>query len=259
METPNLPKKKALTEEQKADADRLLALWEAWQDARKLRGDSYISQGKFADTHGLGTQGNLWQYTHGKTPLNIRAAVAFAEGLGCKIEDFSPTLAAQADEIGSHVAPKPSPFASLIRPERPSTPFRPGPSTHTEVMDAFHTALPRELWGYLEKTIALDGAEIKIDYLSPAVAAELVIVRDGLTLKSSSAATLILQLVQRATPLAQPHLIVVSIGAPRVLPKVVQITCRLMGITVHKVGSGEAAAHLLYELECGQEMEEPLD
>lgn len=34
------------------------------------------------------------QYLYGLTPLNLRAAAAFAAGLGCSIKDFSPSLAA---------------------------------------------------------------------------------------------------------------------------------------------------------------------
>lgn len=65
-----------------------------------------VSQMKFGELYEIGTQGMVWQYLNadpGGRPLNIKAAEAFARGLGVKIEDFSPTLAAQIN-AASHIA-----------------------------------------------------------------------------------------------------------------------------------------------------------
>lgn len=56
-----------------------------------------ISQGAFGAEYGLGTQGNVWQYLNGHSPLNASAAVKFAKALSVDVRDFSPRL---ADEIG---------------------------------------------------------------------------------------------------------------------------------------------------------------
>ena len=59
-----------------------------------------ITQEEFGVRYGLGTQGMVWQYLNGHTPLNIEAAAKFAKGLNCKIDDFSPELAATLrDEV----------------------------------------------------------------------------------------------------------------------------------------------------------------
>ena len=257
MNKPELSKKKPLTPEQIADAARLLALWEAWQETRKIRGDPFVSQGKFAQTHGLGTQGNLWQYTNAKTPLNIRAAMSFAEGLGCKIEDFSPTLAAKAHEIGAYLqAPKPSAFADLA--SQRATPGVDFPSS-AEVFVAFKDQLPESLRVYAEQKVTISEQDFEADYLSPDLSVGVVVVREGVALKNTASTTLLLQLIQRVSPQSRPHLIVVSLGKPRDLPKIVQVTCRLCGIALHRVSSGEAAALLVAELETVPELEEPFD
>lgn len=59
-------------------------------EARTPKG---MTQADFGATYGLGTQGLVWQYLNGYTPLNIEAAAKFATGLGCKIADISPEMA----------------------------------------------------------------------------------------------------------------------------------------------------------------------
>lgn len=57
-----------------------------------------MSQQDFAELHGFGTQGMVWQYLSGHRPLNYEAAAKFARALGCKIDDFSPEMAAALRE-----------------------------------------------------------------------------------------------------------------------------------------------------------------
>jgi hypothetical protein len=52
-----------------------------------------MSQTEFGIAFGLGTQGMVWQYLNGYTPLNYDAAAKFAKGLRCTISDFSPEMA----------------------------------------------------------------------------------------------------------------------------------------------------------------------
>jgi hypothetical protein len=57
---------------------------------------SDLSQARFGKEHGLGTAGMVWQYLNAHRPINLHAAMKFAKGLGVRIQDFSPRLAAQA-------------------------------------------------------------------------------------------------------------------------------------------------------------------
>jgi hypothetical protein len=61
-----------------------------------------VSQAEFGTTFGLGTQGMVWQYLNGYTPLNYDAAAKFAKGLRCTIRDFSPDM---ADELEAELLP----------------------------------------------------------------------------------------------------------------------------------------------------------
>lgn len=83
-------KKYELTPEQKADAARLKALW----DAREPK----ISQMQFALDNDLGTQGNVGHILNARSPLNLVTATKFAKGLGISIQDFSPFLAEKIEE-----------------------------------------------------------------------------------------------------------------------------------------------------------------
>lgn len=83
-----------VTPETKEEAKRLLELW-------KTR--SHPGQAEFGETYSIGNQSAVGQFLRGETPLSLKAARGFAMGLGCKIEDFSPRLAAQAAAIANMV------------------------------------------------------------------------------------------------------------------------------------------------------------
>lgn len=51
-----------------------------------------MSQADFGAEFNLGSQGMVWQYLNGYTPLNYDAAGKFAKGLRCNIQDFSPEM-----------------------------------------------------------------------------------------------------------------------------------------------------------------------
>ena len=57
-----------------------------------------MTQEEFGELHGIGSQGMVWQYLNGWTPLNIEAAAKFAKGLNCTIADISPEMAAEIKE-----------------------------------------------------------------------------------------------------------------------------------------------------------------
>jgi hypothetical protein len=70
------------------EARRLKEIWEKADAAQ--RG----TQADFGETHFIGNQSAVGQFLRGKTALSLKAAKGFAKGLGCRIADFSPRLAA---------------------------------------------------------------------------------------------------------------------------------------------------------------------
>jgi transcriptional regulator with XRE-family HTH domain len=83
---------------------------EQWQieDAHRLKRlyvvhcPKGMSQELFGERFGIGNQAAVWQYLNAKRPLNIKAAAAFARGLGLAIADISPKLAAQLDAMNAN-------------------------------------------------------------------------------------------------------------------------------------------------------------
>lgn len=78
---------------------------ETWQteDAARLKRlfkeKSELSQEEFGAKYDIGSQGMVWQYLNGRSPLNLAAAIKFASGLKVKISDFSPTLARELEPV----------------------------------------------------------------------------------------------------------------------------------------------------------------
>lgn len=86
------PKQKKEVEPWQAeDAARLKAIYDA-------RPAPQLSQAEFGALHNIGSQGMVWQYLSGHRPLNIAAAVAFAQALRVTVDDFSPIIAEQISE-----------------------------------------------------------------------------------------------------------------------------------------------------------------
>lgn len=77
---------------------------EAAEDAARLKAlfktHTKLSQMEFGQIYEIGTQGAVWQYLNGVTPLNLSAAIKFARGLGCSVGEFSPRLAAELSASG---------------------------------------------------------------------------------------------------------------------------------------------------------------
>lgn len=84
-----------VTPETKEEARKLRELW----DSR-----SHPSQAEFGEIYGIGNQSAVSQFLRGYAPLSLKAAYGFAQGLRCRIEDFSPRLASEAAAIGGMVA-----------------------------------------------------------------------------------------------------------------------------------------------------------
>lgn len=61
----------------------------------------------FGATHGIGSQGMVWQYLDGHRALNTKAAAGFARGLSCQVSDFSPRLAKEITMLAASQGPAP--------------------------------------------------------------------------------------------------------------------------------------------------------
>lgn len=78
-------------------------------DAERIKAmmaNSKISQAEFAETYGIGSQAQLWQFLNPESkkgrPLNLSAAIGFATGLNCRVGDFSPSLQKFIDKIAHY-------------------------------------------------------------------------------------------------------------------------------------------------------------
>ncbi|MFM0243821.1 LexA family transcriptional regulator [Paraburkholderia sediminicola] len=90
-----------LTDEQKADAERLQSLFKGWQKKRRSEGKSF-SQTEAAELLGLGFgQSAFSQYLRGEIPLNVRTVAGCAILFGCQPEEISPSLAADLHALAS--------------------------------------------------------------------------------------------------------------------------------------------------------------
>lgn len=57
-----------------------------------------MSQEEFGARYNIGSQGMMWQLLNGRRPLNLKAAVGFAQGLHVPLEEISAEI---ADEVKS--------------------------------------------------------------------------------------------------------------------------------------------------------------
>ena len=100
MENQRIDVRKAIvTDEHKAEAAALRAIWTRVGPA---------SQKEFGKEFEIGGQSAVANFLAGTSALSLKAAMGFAQGLNCKISDFSRRLAreaqraAEASGIGEH-------------------------------------------------------------------------------------------------------------------------------------------------------------
>lgn len=84
----------------RAEAAALRALYERYK-AEQLANGVRVSQERFGDDHGIGSQGMVWQYLEGKRAVGLEAAERFARAFGVPIFAFSPRLAEIARRVGA--------------------------------------------------------------------------------------------------------------------------------------------------------------
>lgn len=83
-------RKAKMSPENVEEARRLRAIW----DSKK-----HESQAIFGERYNIGNQSSVGQFLNGAVPLSLKAALGFARGLGCLVDDFSPRLAADRDRL----------------------------------------------------------------------------------------------------------------------------------------------------------------
>ena len=83
-------KKYVITETNIQDAERLKAIFEKRKKEAKAKGIKF-NQSIFGEKYGW-SQGAVGQYLNATIPLNLSAALKFAEGLNVKLGEISPSL-----------------------------------------------------------------------------------------------------------------------------------------------------------------------
>lgn len=102
---------KPLSPEQKQDAKRLKALYDAWKEKKRSAGER-VTQEDASAALGIG-QSAISQYLTGKIPLNVSVATKFAALLGCDINEFSPAIAEDENKLWPFNTFSPSQFYRL--------------------------------------------------------------------------------------------------------------------------------------------------
>ena len=99
-----------VTPEHQEEARKLRAIWE--RESPRLKAASLGTQEAFGLHYDIGNQAAVGFFLSGRTPLSLKAAVAFARGLGCGVSDFSERLAKQLRP--GETAPPPSTVAGRV-------------------------------------------------------------------------------------------------------------------------------------------------
>lgn len=130
-----------------------MKIWTIEEEASALRARfDGVNRAAFARDHQVkGGQAMIYQHITGRRPLNLEAAMAYAEGFGCSLTDISPRLAAEAQKAAA-LAPESVPVEST--PAAP-WPFRTIPEDQLR-------ALPESQLNALEGAIALAIAQMKL-------------------------------------------------------------------------------------------------
>lgn len=98
------PTKRPLSPDQLADAERLKAAWSDYQESRRVMGER-PTQEWLASVTGLGTQGVVWQYLHGRIPLNLKALLAICSAIGARPSEISPSLTKELSDLTNGGSP----------------------------------------------------------------------------------------------------------------------------------------------------------
>lgn len=111
-------------------------------DAERIKAmmaDSKLSQAEFAETYGIGSQAQLWQFLNPESkkgrPLNLPAAIGFATGLNCRVGDFSPSLQKFIDKIALYSSMDAGKHTTQLQAEEPKGVYQFQASTTKAVVE----------------------------------------------------------------------------------------------------------------------------
>ncbi len=93
-----------LADWQLEDAQKLRSIFERKKQEARDRKERF-TQSTFAEQNNLSSANMVWQYLSAHRPLNMQAAASFARGLGVRVEEFSPVLAAQIAKLAPKLEP----------------------------------------------------------------------------------------------------------------------------------------------------------
>lgn len=86
-------RRSTVTAEHEEEARLLSEIWK--REKPRLALIELGTQEAFGQHYDIGNQAAVGFFLNGKTAISLKAAVAFARGLGCAVADFSPRLAKQ--------------------------------------------------------------------------------------------------------------------------------------------------------------------
>lgn len=101
MPSAQKPKQGTVSAENLDEAKRLKSIYESKLTLRKSRGVG--TQEAFGQAYDIGGQAAVWQFLNGHAALSKKAAVGFANGLDCRVADFSPRLDAEINNLARGV------------------------------------------------------------------------------------------------------------------------------------------------------------
>ncbi|MFY1875573.1 S24 family peptidase [Achromobacter xylosoxidans] len=130
-----------------------MKIWTIEEEASALRARfDGVNRAAFARDHQVkGGQAMIYQHITGRRPLNLEAAMAYAEGFGCSLADISPRLAAEAQKA-----------AALASEPLPTEPTQAAPWPFRTIPEDQLRALPESQLNALEGAIALAIAQMKL-------------------------------------------------------------------------------------------------
>lgn len=94
-------KKAKISDENRQESQALAEIWARTQAARDAA--NVGSQEAFGAEFGIGNQAAVGHFLRGRSAISLKAAEAFARGLGCTVDDFSPRLAAEIRRLAAVV------------------------------------------------------------------------------------------------------------------------------------------------------------
>ncbi|MBD9417635.1 hypothetical protein IB259_00175 [Achromobacter sp. ACM04] len=119
-----------------------MKIWTIEEEASALRARfEGVNRAAFARSHQIkGGQAMIYQHITGRRPLNLEAATAYAQGLGCSLADISPRLAAEAQKAAAltsdaalRVSPTEAPWPF---PSTPEADVRALPAADIQLLDS---------------------------------------------------------------------------------------------------------------------------